>query len=95
MNSSASFETERASSYMMTLCKHFGRKVEARYDASEGSVVFPFGRCDLAADQGSLKLLATADDKENLDAVVRIVTSHLERFAFRENPQIVWQAESA
>lgn len=86
----ATFETERPSRYLETLCHHFGKKVQAECDANTGWVQFPFGRCDMAAEQHRLTLRASAEDRAQLDEVVRMVTSHLERFAFRENPTLDW-----
>lgn len=94
MNTFASFETDGAARYLATLCTHFGRKVEAECDINKGWVQFPFGRCEMTADDKKLELLASAEDQTRLDQVVQIVTSHLERFAFRENPTLVWRTPS-
>lgn len=73
---------------MAALCHHFGRKVEAWCDEDTGWVIFPFGRCDLNQDSSGLCLLVSATPQANLKRVVQVVTSHLERFAFRENPEL-------
>ena len=86
MISCASFETDRASRYLTTLCKHFGKKVDALCDAQNGWVQFPFGRCEMVATATQLTLTASAVSHRQLDLVVEIVTNHVERFAFRENP---------
>jgi len=91
MNTSTTFETERASRYLKSLCHHFGRKVDAECSATAGWVQFRFGRCDMMADDSQLALTVSAEDQKHLDQVVHIVTSHLERFAFRENPKLAWQ----
>lgn len=44
MSQSATFKTENASRYLQTLCKHFGHKVEVRFDAHSGEISFPVGR---------------------------------------------------
>lgn len=92
MNTFASFETDSAGRHLATLCTHFGRKVEVEFDANKGWVNFPFGRCEMTADDKKLELLVSAEDQTRLDQIVQIVTSHLERFAFREHPTLVWQA---
>ncbi len=94
MKALASFQTGNASRYLTMLCSHFGNKVEAKCDGNEGWVKFPFGRCEMTADSSQLEMRAVADDQPQLDDVVRIVTSHLERFAFRENPILDWQIPS-
>ncbi len=91
MDATAIFPTDQAERHMATLVDHFARKVPAFYDAQSGCVEFPFGRCDLAASQDHLRLVASADDQEQLGTVVDVITRHLERFAFRENPILDWQ----
>lgn len=87
----ATFKTERAKRYMQALCHHFGRKVDASCEDTNGWVEFPFGRCDMAIANHELEFHARAKDADALEQVVRIVTSHLDRFAFRENPDLNWQ----
>lgn len=94
MKTTAIFETQRAGRYLNALCHHFGRKVDASCDDTAGWVQFPFGRCDMTADDHTLELSATAEDQRHLVQVTKIVTSHLERFAFRENPRLDWRTAS-
>ncbi|MEM9582189.1 MAG: DUF2218 domain-containing protein [Pseudomonadota bacterium] len=49
----------------------------------------------MVADDHQLKLIASADDQPRLDQVIKVVTSHLERFAFRENPDLHWSNPAA
>lgn len=86
----STFSTQRGGRYLAALCHHFGRKVEVWCDAESGWVKFPFGRCDLNHDASGLYLLVSAKSKADLDRVVQVVTNHLERFAFRENPNLEW-----
>jgi len=90
MKSATLFETDRASRHLQALCHHFGRKVAADCSDTSGWVEFPFGRCELAANETHLALHVSADEQENLDTMMQVMTSHLERFAFRENPELVW-----
>jgi hypothetical protein len=89
--SNAKFTTERASGYLQQLCKHFAHKIEVQFDAQAGLIKFPFGQCDLTAEQGVLDLTVTADAQSDLTKSCRVIGSHLERFAFRESPRIEWQ----
>lgn len=91
----ATFETDKPHRYMEQLCHHFGRKVPAQYDADSGWVAFSFGRCDMTAESQKLTLRANAKDQSQLDQVVQVMTSHLERFAFRENPTLAWNKPAA
>jgi hypothetical protein len=87
----AKFTTERASAYLQQLCKHFGHKVEVQFDPKAGLIKFPFGLCDLTANQDVLDLTVNAETQSELTKACRVIGSHLERFAFRENPKIDWQ----
>lgn len=95
MKAQTTFHTENAFRYLGTLCKHFGHKVPVQLDADRGRIEFPFGQCDLRADETGLSLTAIAADKPGLDKTVQVMTGHLERFAFRDNPQLDWQGVAA
>ena len=88
-------KTEKAGRYLQQLCKHFGHKVEVGYDDHTGWVTLPMGRADLAADDTKLTISATADGPEALAKVQDVMQSHLERFAFREDLEICWDAASS
>ena len=96
MKASTFFTTENAERYLGTLCKHFGHKVPVTFEPAFGRIELPFGQCTLSAESAGLGLTATAADKPDLDKTVAVITSHLERFAFRENPALSWTfAEAA
>ena len=90
MNASTFFATENAERYLGTLCKHFGHKVPVAFEPGSGHIALPFGQCDLRADTAGLALTAIATDTPGLDKTIQVITSHLERFAFRENPDLNW-----
>ncbi|MCF3595774.1 DUF2218 domain-containing protein [Rhodobacteraceae bacterium LMO-12] len=90
MNAQTTFKTEQAQRYLGTLCKHFGHKVPVELDGNTGRIDLPFGQCELAANDDALDMKVSADTKADLDKVAQVIASHLERFAFRENPQIEW-----
>ncbi|MCG3268529.1 DUF2218 domain-containing protein [Yoonia sp. I 8.24] len=85
-------ETALAAQYLGSLCQHFGHKIPVEHNDLKGKIQFPFGQCNLVADEISLQLCAIADNQNDLDKTVDVVTNHLERFAFRESPDITWQA---
>ena len=95
LNSFASFETDNASRYLAMLRIHFGRKIETEIDINSGRVQFPFGRCKMTANKTKLEFLASAENQTRLNQVFQIVTSHLDRFAFRDNPNLTWQMSYA
>lgn len=90
MNASTYFKTENAERYLGTLCKHFGHKVPVTHETGSGRIELPCGQCTLNADAAGLSLTATAPDKAQLDKTIEVISSHLERFAFRENPTLDW-----
>lgn len=89
-STTASVQSERAPIYLQQLCKHFGHKIEVSFTPEEGFISFPFGRCDLSAADGVLTMKNSAEDEADLDRLNNVIASHLERFAFREKPEIVW-----
>ena len=92
MKRHATFQTDCAHRYLLALCRHFGRSLDAKHGANSGWVNFPNGRSEFRADAGALSLAVTADARADLYQLTDIVTSHLERFAFREAPELRWQA---
>ena len=84
------FKTENAERYLGTLCKHFGHKVPVTLEPGSGRIELPFGQCTLSANAAGLRLTATAPDQLQLDKTIEVISSHLERFAFRENPTLDW-----
>lgn len=83
-------ETAKASGYLQQLCKHFGHKLETSFTPEAGSISFPFGTASLAADAACLTMTAQTDSSEDLERLKRVLASHLERFAFREDLTITW-----
>lgn len=90
MYASTIFQTEHATRHLTALCGHFAKKVTAEFTDQVGHVVFAFGACDLTADNAGLGLTAHADDPAQLTLLIDVLTRHLERFAFRENPSLEW-----
>jgi hypothetical protein len=88
--SEASIETARASRYLGQLCKHFAHRIPVTHTAEQGRVEFPFGVCLLEAEPERLILRAEASDAQALAQVEDVVARHLERFAFRDKPEIRW-----
>lgn len=80
-----------ASRYLQQLCKHFAHKVPVTFDEREASVEFPFGACRMWANDTDLRIECEADTDETLKRTHFVVHDHLERFAWREKPDIVWQ----
>ena len=88
--------TDEASRYLRQLCKHWSHKFEVEFTPEKGRVVFPRNArgADWPAD-ATLHLTAHPDALEcrleasaagQLEALKGAVSSHLDRFAFREAP---------
>lgn len=88
--SEARVDTARASRYLGQLCKHFAHRIPVTHTAEQARVVFPFGVCLLEAEPAQLILRAEASDAQALAQVEDVVGRHLERFAFRDKPEIRW-----
>ena len=93
MVANANFQTDKAARYMKALCNHFGRKIEAKYEDNEGWIDFPFGRCDLRADNDGLSIRVEGHDTPTLLQLKRVVGSHLERFTQNELVSLDWMDE--
>jgi len=94
--SEARVATPMAQRYMTQLCKHFEHRLPARYDAAEGSIEFPSGMCRMEVPQPDLLILrAEAANAELLGQLESVLARHLERFAFRDKPEIAWARPQA
>lgn len=90
MTAYSTFTTQKAARYMGTLCNQFGHKVPTGINASTGWIELPFARCDLTATDSRLTMTLTAPTQANLAKAAHVIGSHLERFAFREAPDLIW-----
>ena len=88
--STASIPTEKGSRYLQQLCKHFAHKTDVEFTPTSGWIKFDFGRGDLSADGGGMTMVVNAENTEDLARLKKVLASHLERFAFREELTINW-----
>lgn len=88
-SSTAQIATPFARRYLQQLCTHFGRKVPVEVTPDAGRITLPFGTCELTASADRLCLVTRAKTR-NLPKLETVMTDHLDRFAFRENPVITW-----
>ena len=81
--------TGHASLYLKKLCRHFSHKVETEFDDHKGTIRFPFGTCELSADDQALHLhcQASSDELERLRA---IIDRPLARLTTREPVALPW-----
>lgn len=88
----ARVETETPARYMGQLCKHFAHRIPASHDDRQGRIEFTEALCELEAQEGVLFMRLTAADGAVMARMQKVVTDHLLRFAFRDPPQVAWQA---
>jgi hypothetical protein len=90
--SEARVTTAMAQRYLGQLCKHFQHKLPVSFDPTHGSIAFPTGTCTLDAANGSGTLVMRVETAEEaaLGNLEGVVARHLERFAFRDTPAILW-----
>lgn len=92
LSSEVRVATTTPSRYLTQLCKHFQHKLPVTLDERHGRIAFPAGLCELdaASDAGALVMRVLAADETGLATLEDVVARHLERFAFREAPEIRW-----
>jgi len=88
IRSEARVATPRSARYLGQLCKHFAHRIPATFSGGYGRIEFPAGICELEAAGDVLVLRAIAADAPSLGQVEEVVARHLERFAFRDRPEI-------
>lgn len=90
LRSEARVATARTSRYLQQLCKHFAHKLPTSHTAEAGRIEFSIGVCTLAAGPETLILTAESPDAPSLDRLEDVIARHLERFAFRDKPEVRW-----
>lgn len=88
MNQSvARVPTRSASRYLQQLAKHWSHKMEVDFTPEEGTILFPNGsKLEMRADSDTLDIVLTVPEAEDIARMREVVSSHLDRFAFREAP---------
>lgn len=84
--SSALVPTEHASKYLQQLCKHWSHRLEVTFDTMQGTVTFPEAVATMSAREGGLEVTVESAAAEKVERLKGVVSSHLDRFAFREAP---------
>lgn len=87
----ADIATPQAKKYLVQLCKHFQHKRPASWGDDKGRIEFAIGDCDLAAEDATLRITASATSADNLPQLEDVIARHLVRFAFREELVIDWR----
>jgi hypothetical protein len=81
----ASVPTDNAAKYVQQLCKHWSHRLEVDLSERKGVVKFPAAVVTLEAGDDALRVTIEAEESE-VERMKGVVSSHLDRFAFREAP---------
>lgn len=79
-------ETAYAAKYIKQLCNHWGHKLAVEQSDGRGVVHFPQAVATMVATVTDLTIGIEGPDEATVDRMKDVVTSHLDRFAFREAP---------
>ncbi len=92
LTASATVPTATPERYAKQLASHLGRRCEIREEPGGIRIVLAdTGDCLLAPGDGALEMTATAVGPDELDRVMHVVGSHLERFGQRNELQVAWR----
>jgi hypothetical protein len=85
--------TENGWKYLQQLCKHWAHKLDVELTEQKGVVKFAEATAVMTSDAKALTVKIEATSPEMLEQMKGVVSSHLDRFAFREAPlPFAWQA---
>lgn len=85
IESTAHVKTEAGAKYLVQMCKHFAHNVDVSYTDTHGECRFEGGVAVFDATTDGLRLVVRAASEETVAWAQSAITSHLLRFAFREN----------
>jgi uncharacterized protein len=82
----ASVPTVNGAKFLQQLCKHWSHRLEVEFSERKGVITFPGAVVNLAAEANALQVTIEGEDSEEVERMKGVVSSHLDRFAFREVP---------
>jgi hypothetical protein len=91
VTATGSVATPTPGRYAKQLASHLGRRSEVREEPDGIRLVLTTGECLLSAQDQVLVLRAQAPSRSELDQVIAVVGSHLERFGQRDELRVTWQ----
>ena len=91
LTATATVPTATPERYAKQLASHLGRRCEIREEPEGIRILLAdTGNCLLVSRDDALDLSATAQGPEELDRVMHVVGSHLERFGQRNELEVSW-----
>ncbi|SMD11242.1 DUF2218 domain-containing protein [Rhizobium sp. RU36D] len=82
----ATVPTDNGWKYVQQLCKHWAHKLDVELTDQKGVVRFAEAVATMTSDAAGLTVEIEAQSPEVLERMKGVVSSHLDRFAFREAP---------
>ena len=92
-SSKTTLKSPRANRYLQQMCKHFGHKIPVTFTRLEGRIEFPFGTCLMTAEDDALSVIVEGKNAD-IAKLEKVIGDHLARFAFRENPALIWHQKA-
>ena len=83
-------ETPMAVTYLQRLCKHFSKKIRVEYGETEGLAAFPYGRCRLLADDGTLSFHCETEGPDAMLVMQDVISRHVGMFTKRNPLTVTW-----
>lgn len=78
--------TENGWRYVQQLCKHWAHKLDVELADQKGVIKFESAVATMTSDAAGLTVTIEAEAPETVERLQGVVSSHLDRFAFREAP---------
>jgi hypothetical protein len=92
--SRADVVTGRPERYAKQLVSHLGRRTPPVEEEGGHRLMFGMGSCLVSPGEGTLLLLAQAEDTESLSQVEDVVGRHLIRFGEKDELTVSWIKET-
>ncbi|MFJ9245864.1 DUF2218 domain-containing protein [Streptomyces sp. NPDC101776] len=70
-------------------------QIQVEWTDTDGTLRLPWGQCTLQAVPGTLRVRVEADDRENLERLRELVSTHIGRFSRRDPLRVEWQQSGA
>lgn len=83
---SARVATPNGGKYVRQICKHWSHKLETEINGDRGKVFFPTAVTAMDADETGITITISGEGRDDVEQLTGVVSSHIDRFAFREDP---------
>lgn len=87
--------TPDPSRILTRLCYHFRKKISVDYDDRHGLARFPWGDCELRAEDSMLDFICSAATAEELARVRHVIDEHVALFSRKAPLAVRWEATRA